>query len=178
MKRRIRRKYWNLILKEVFNNCDMNDQDIKVTCSKRSWQADGHLTNWYAAAPYGTLRRAPYAMIWPWKTNSFQWLKPPSAASSASVLVKKTNFAYPSLENWLIFSITALYLTVKFGIDFVSVFWLTGTDIPMTTSLTMWLTTFDLHPEPYPPNESKNHQSISLVRYKWRRILPHVSVAF
>jgi hypothetical protein len=34
MKRRIRRKYWNLIFKEVFNNCDMNDQDIKVTCSK------------------------------------------------------------------------------------------------------------------------------------------------
>lgn len=28
----------------------------------------------------------------------------------------------------------------------------------MTTSLTMWLTTFDLHPEPYPPpNESKKN---------------------
>jgi hypothetical protein len=34
MKRRIRRKYWNLIFKEVFNNCHMNGRDIKVTCSK------------------------------------------------------------------------------------------------------------------------------------------------
>ena len=34
MKRKIRRKYWNLVFKEVFNNCHMNGRDIKVTCSK------------------------------------------------------------------------------------------------------------------------------------------------
>lgn len=31
----------------------------------------------------------------------------------------------------------------------------------MTTSLTMWLTTFDLHPEPYPPNESKTTRALA-----------------
>ncbi len=34
MKKRIRKKYWNLIFNEVFNSCHMNEVDIKITCSK------------------------------------------------------------------------------------------------------------------------------------------------
>ena len=34
MKRRIYRKYWNLIFKKVFNKCHMHGEDIEITCSK------------------------------------------------------------------------------------------------------------------------------------------------
>ena len=34
MKKRVRKKYWNLIFKEVFNNCNMEEFSIKGTCSR------------------------------------------------------------------------------------------------------------------------------------------------
>lgn len=34
MKKRIHRKYWNLIFKKVFNECHMNNIPIDVTCSR------------------------------------------------------------------------------------------------------------------------------------------------